>query len=526
MDSRRVIIPLLAVTLAVCFASVAWAGLFSGEIVSVSSDGSAITVKSKDGSKQQTFKVPGSAEIKVDGKNVKLDKLTSGQQVSVFTDAKDAVTRVTVRTDAGAAKPAADTEKPMKKTTVKKPAGRKDRTVSAGNAAAGSWPQFLGPNRDNLSAETGLLKKWPSSGPPQHKLITGLGVGFSNLAIEDGVVYTMGNVGEREFAFAFNLESGEKIWEFDNASAYHNGFGDGPRGTPTLDGDFVYVLGGGGDLACLDRKSGQSSWKKNITREFGSGVPGWGICESVLIDGDHLVCTPGGNGAVLVKLDKKTGEVVWKAATPNGDRTGYASMIAVDVGGVKQYVQFMAGGVIGIRADDGQYLWRDDSSANGTANCCAPVFDDNMVFTASGYGKGASMVQLASRGKETAARFGYHTNDLKVHHGGLVLVNGHVYGTNDPGILTCVELKTGKTKWQNRSVGKGSVTFADGNLVVRSEGGPVALVQASPGAYNELGKFNQPDRSRSPAWTYPVVCDGKLFLRDQDKLFIYDVKGK
>jgi outer membrane protein assembly factor BamB len=396
-------------------------------------------------------------------------------------------------------------------------------TTASGTQA--NWPQFLGPARDNRSLETGLLSAWPAEGPKLVTTLHGLGVGFSNLSIADGIVYTMGNQGEREYVLAINLDSGEAAWKYDNAAAYHNGFGDGPRSTPAVDGDRLYAVGGTGELTCFERKTGAKVWQKNIVKEFGSGVPGWGICESVLIDGDRLICTPGAKNATLVALNKLNGEVIWKAEVPENDHTGYASVIAIEVGGVRQYVQLTGKGTIGIRALDGKFMWRDDSAANGTANCCAPVFADGMVFTASGYGKGGSMVQLATEGDTTHAKFAWHSNDMKVHHGGLVLVDGYVYGSNDPGILTCIELKTGVVKWKDRSVGKGSVTWADGKLILRSEGGPVALVAATPDEYKELGRFNQPDRSKSPAWSYPVVAGGKLFLRDQDSLLVYDLKA-
>ncbi|MGE5195218.1 MAG: PQQ-binding-like beta-propeller repeat protein [Deltaproteobacteria bacterium] len=397
--------------------------------------------------------------------------------------------------------------------------------LTAGAKEIGAtWPQFLGPDRNNRSRESGLLKRWPKDGPKLQKTVKGLGVGFSNISIADAAAYTMGNHGDRELVLAFNLDSGENLWKFDNAPAYHNGYGDGPRSTPTIDGDRLYALGGTGELVCLDRTSGTKIWQKNIVKDFGAGVPGWGICESVLIDGDRLICTPGGKDATLVALDKKTGATVWKAAVPQNDPAAYASPILVDAGGVRQFVQFTARGTIGVRASDGKFLWRDDSAANGIANCCAPVAADGMVFTSSGYGKGGSMVELSSSGDETTCRFAWHTNDLAVHHGGLVLHEGHVYGTNDQALI-CVDLRIGKVKWKNRCVGKGSVTFADGRLIVRSEEGPVALVEATPAGYREAGKFNQPDRSGSKAWTYPVVAAGKLFLRDQDKLLAYDLKG-
>ncbi len=420
--------------------------------------------------------------------------------------------------------PVAEKKAAAPKSTGKKGTVTKGRTSSQ-NAEGALWPQFLGPDRNNCSREKGLLATWPAGGPKLLGTVTGLGIGFSNVSIADGIAYTMGNLGEREFVLAFDLDSGENVWQFDNAAAYHNGYGDGPRSTPTIDGDNLYALGGSGDLVCLNRKTGKTLWQKSIVQEFGSGVPGWGFCESVLIDGDRLVCTPGATNATLVALDKRSGKLLWKAAVPQNDRAAYASPIVVVVGDVRQYLQLTSSGTIGIRANDGKFLWRDDSAANGVANCCAPVATDGMVFTASGYGKGGSMVALTSDGGETACRFVWHTNDLAVHHGGLVLHDGHIYATNDQA-LHCVELKTGTTKWKNRCVGKGSLTFADGRLIVRSENGPVALVEATPAEYKELGKFDQPDRSGKPAWPYPVVAGGKLLLRDQDKLLGYDIQSK
>ena len=411
---------------------------------------------------------------------------------------------------------------PMKKAPAKKtPRGG----GAKGKAVDGTWTQFLGPERDNHSPETGLLAKWPEGGPPLIGTIQGLGVGLSNISMADGVFYTMGNHGDREVVLAISLDSGENVWTFDNAPAYHNGFGDGPRGTPTIDGDKLYALGGGGDLVCLDLRKGSRVWQLNIVQEFGGNVPNWGICESVLIDGDNLICTPGGNGATMVALNKKTGKTVWKAASPQGDKVAYSSPIAVTVGDVKQFVQFTANGTIGIRATDGKFLWRDDSAANGTANCCSPMAAGEFVVTASGYGKGGSMVQLASAKGESSAQFGWHSNELQVQHGGVFLVDGHVYAANEQA-LVCIALKTGDVKWKDRSVGKGSLTFADGKLFVRSEQGPVAMVEASPKGYKELGRFEQPNRTGSKAWTYPVVTGGKLFLRDQDTLFAYNIKGK
>ena len=227
----------------------------------------------------------------------------------------------------------------------------------------------------------------------------------------------------------------------------------------------------------------------------------------------------------MAALNKSTGKTLWTCQAPGNPRPGYASVVPIEVSGVRQYVQFVSAGTMGVRAKDGKFLWADTDSANPTANCSSAVFQDNMVFTASGYGKGAAMLRLTSRGGVTTSQFGYHTNDMKNHHGGLVCLNGHVYGSNDPGVLVCLELATGKVKWQDRSVGKGSVTCADGMLILRSENGPLALVEATPDAYRELGRFEQPERSGRSSWPYPVVADKKLFLRDQDKLFCFDIKA-
>lgn len=414
-----------------------------------------------------------------------------------------------------------------KKTAPQQPAPRvgKADVSSYEEPFKAAWTQFLGPDRDNRSLDAGLLQTWPAEGPRLVGTLRGLGIGYSNIAIADDIAFTMGNRGEREYVLALSLVSGERLWSYDNGPAYHNQYGDGPRGTPTLDGNWLYALGANGDLVCLDRRKGDPLWHRNILKDFGGVLPHWGISESVLIDGDRLICTPGGKGATMVALHKMTGEVVWKAASPQDDLAAYASAVAIDVGGVRQFVQYTASGTIGVRAADGKFLWRDTSSANGTANCCAAVALGDMVFTASGYAKGGSMLQLTSTGDETAARFGWHSNDMQVQHGGLVLFAGHVFAANEQA-LVCIELSTGRVKWKNRSVGKGSLTFADGRLIVRSEDGPIALVEASLEAYNEMGRFIPPNHSGSKTWTYPVVVNGKLLLRDQDLLLGYDLRRK
>jgi outer membrane protein assembly factor BamB len=387
------------------------------------------------------------------------------------------------------------------------------------------WPQFCGPDRENISADTGLLTEWPQDGPPLAWTARGVGAGYSSVSVADGVLFTMGSDGRDEFVICLSAEDGSILWKKANGKARGDGMGDGPRSTPTIDGDRVYALGANGDLSCRQIDSGEVVWQVNILKEFDSNNIGWGISESVLIDGDRLICTPGGQEATLAALDKTTGKTLWKASVPGGGPAAYSSPIVVEAGGVRQYVTFIHQGVVGVRADDGKFLWMDRNSANGTANCANILFGADHVFSSSGYGTGGALVKLTSSEGETSAELVYHTNDLKVHHGGMVLLDGYVYGS-DEGVLTCMDFLTGDIQWQNRSVGKGALTYADGHLYLRSESGPVALVQATPDEYIEKGRFNQPDRSGNASWPYPVVAGGRLYLRDQELLLAYDLKAR
>lgn len=517
------------------------AGVFTGTIESVSAEARTITVNITKKDKVQTFDVRASATITIDNKSVTLDELPVGQTVSVTTNGLDEVTKLVVRTAVA---------KPPEKKPLKKPKGKNDDDDDDENEAStdtddespdstdmkaedadsqaddptiGEWPQFRGPRRDNVSHETGLLAEWPEGGPKLNWKQTDMGDAYSSVAVAGGKVYTMGNRGNDEMLLALDAFTGEHLWSLKTGKAYHDGTGDGPRGTPTVDDDRVYALGANGDLVCAGADKGDIIWHVNILQEFGGKNIQWGISESVLIDGEHVICTPGGKKATIAALNKFTGKTNWRSTIKGQPSAAYASAIAIDVGKVRQYVTFVHTAVVGIDAKDGRFLWAEQKSANGTANCATPLFADNMVFSASGYGTGGAMVKLASTNNGTKAAFAYHTPKMKNHHGGMALVDGFVYGF-DEDVLTCLELTSGKVRWQDRSVGKGSLTVADGKLYLRSEGGPVALAEVNPEEYKELGRFNQPDRSSKPSWSHPVVAGGKLYLRDMDTLLVYDVK--
>lgn len=393
----------------------------------------------------------------------------------------------------------------------------------AGIAVGAAWTQFNGANRDNRSEETGLLDTWPDEGPPLLWAARGLGGGYSTVAVVEGVVYTMGNKGESEAVIALDAGTGEKIWSTPIARASRVSNGDGPRSTPSYSEGLVYVLGAEGELACLHAKTGDVKWQLNILTNYGAHNLGWGICESVLIDGNKLICTPGGTKATMVALDKMTGKEIWTTSIAE-EGAAYASAAIADVNGVRQYVQFLAQGTAGVRADDGTFLWKNSKSSCGTANCSSPLVIGDQVFSASNYGTGGALLKLTSEDRKTSAELVYFTSDMKSHHGDMVVVDGLLFGSNDPGILMCLELKTGKVKWQNRSVGKGAVTYADGKIILRSEISEVAMVAATGDGYRELGRFEQPDRSALNSWAHPVVAHGRLFLRDQGLLLCYDLK--
>ena len=489
------------------------AALISGTVASIDQDKGKLTLETTGG-KSQTFQITGNVTVTLDGKPAKLSQVEAGQKVSVFTSATGRVEKLTVRSGTPAATPPANRPK------TGKPASE---PIETPEAAQTGWYQYGGPNRDNISTETGLLAQWPESGPQLKWTTSNLGEGYSSVALaDDGKMYTMGNRGDQEMTICLDSATGKEIWATQTGKAYREGQGNGPRGTPTIDGDRVYVLGGNGDFSCLKRQTGAPLFSGNILQEFGARNIVWGISESVFIDGDKAVFTPGGQGAAMVAINKLTGKLIWKAAVPGNPQTGYSSIIPVEVGGVRQYVNFVHTAVIGVDAQTGQFLWANESAANGTANCSSPISNGEYVFAASGYGTGGTLIQLTGGRGNISAQQVYHTQDMKSHHGGMVLYEGHIYATDEQ-ILKCLDFKTGEVKWQNRSVGKGSVVFADGHVILRSENGPVAMFAATPDGYHEQGRF-EPPRSDRPAWPHPVVASGCLFLRDQDRLFCYELK--
>jgi outer membrane protein assembly factor BamB len=389
--------------------------------------------------------------------------------------------------------------------------------------AAPDWPQWQGPDRTRISKETGLLKEWPTGGPRLIWTANELGSGYGSMSVAGNRVYLQGARGDKSFVIALNRADGKEVWSKALGpveTRMRSDRGAGPRATPTVDGDRLYVLTENGDLACL-KIDGSILWQLNILKEFGGQQLQWLVSESPLIDGPHVVVTPGGPGAGMVKLDKMTGKTVWTSKDLS-DTAAYSSITVADVQGVRTYMTFTASAGVGVRASDGKLMFSYPNAANRTANVATPVYADNKVFFASAYGTGGGLLNLTVQNGEVAATEAYFTREMKNHHGGMVLVDGYLYGYNDL-ILTCIEFATGTLMWRDRSVGKGSVTYADGHLYVQSENNLVGLAEATSTGYREKGRFEIPDKGQ-PSWAHPVISDGRLYVRNQDTLLVYDIK--
>ena len=410
--------------------------------------------------------------------------------------------------------------------------------TSSANMSASSfdWPQWRGPNRDGTSKETGLLKQWPKEGPKLLWQVNDIGDGYSTPAVVGKRIYLMSNRGmENEFVQALSIQDGKVIWTTrvgNVGNPNQNPPYPKARSTPTIDGNFIYALGSDGDLACLETGNGKIRWQKNIRKEFG-GQPGeWAYAESPLVDGDVVLITPGGEQATIVALNKKTGALIWKSAVPGGDPAGYASAIVVQGGGRKQYVQCLSKGMVGVDAKTGQFLWRYKEVAKGPAQYFTPVARGEHVYGGA-LGVGGGMVRLKLDGTGVAAEQVYFERGLPNGLGGAVLVGETLYGTDiAPGPLVAAEFTTGKVKWKAESIGRVSIAYADGLLYLHGVDGDVALVEATPEAYREKGRFappNQPKHKQvgtfpEQAYAHPVIANGKLYIRDLGTLWAYDIK--
>jgi outer membrane protein assembly factor BamB len=393
------------------------------------------------------------------------------------------------------------------------------------------WPQWRGPHRDAVSADKHLLTHWPEEGPPRVWTASGLGSGYSSVVVVEGRIYTMGDREDGVYVICLDDTDGSEIWSQRIDDKWGS---DGPRSTPTTDGEFVYALSPHGGLVCLTASDGETRWQKQLKDDFGGRMmSGWGYSESPLIDGELLVCTPGADDAAMAALDRRTGETVWLARIPDCDGAGYASIVKSEAAGIPQYITLFGrkGGVAGVRATDGELLWRHNGVAGHTANIPTPIVRGDLVFYSTGYNDGGSaLLRIVRDGNQVAAEEVYTTtaNELRNHHGGMVLVGEYLYGGHgqNKGFPFCIHFETGERFWERaRGAGTGSasVIYADGRLYFRYENGVMALIDADPESYRLISSFEIPNGSK-PSWAHPVVAGQRLYLRDKDRLLCLDLR--
>jgi outer membrane protein assembly factor BamB len=425
--------------------------------------------------------------------------------------------------------------------------------VAASWSPAADWPQFGGPNRDNVSKETGLLKTWPADGPPLLWTYKNAGQGYSCPVIVGDRLYTAGARGDKEYLFALDLKTVKdktvkEVWAAPIGKRYFeqvNTWNAGPAATPTVDGELIYAISGYGDVVCVKAADGKEVWRKSLLKDLDGfvydgqgGAPrvGWGFTCSPLVDGNQVICVPGGKQGNLAALDKRTGAVRWRSQEVP-EVANYASPIVIEMGGVRQYVQMTNKRTVGVAAKDGKLLWQapweeefDDIMGSN------PVFQDGQVWVSLGTtGGGAMLLKLTPDGQRVKVEKVYTGKDIANYHGGVALVGGHVYGYSDGKGWACQEFKTGKIAWADRrklANSGGSIVYADGQLYCYTEQtGQTFLVAAKPDGLTINGRLQVPEKSKLQLrggkwWTHPVIADGKLYLRDQDLLYCYDIRDK
>lgn len=395
------------------------------------------------------------------------------------------------------------------------------------SASALDWPQWGGPDRNHISTETGVLKKWPEGGPKKDWQVTDTGIGYSGLSISKGKLFVMGGRDGTERLIAKDTATGKDLWTAEIGPVFKNDpWGDGPRGTPTVDGGQVYTMGGQGILIAAQAADGKILWRKDM-KDLGGKIPGWGYTESVLVEDGKVYCTPGGSQGAIAALDKLTGEVRWQSKDFT-EPAQYSSIVPANINGARHLVQLTMKELVGIDAKNGAVLWRSPW-AGRTAVIPSPIVKDNFVYITTGYGVGCKLVKIGPDNKPEDV---YENKVMKNHHGGVVLIGEHLYGHSDGPGWICQNFKTGEEVWAAKNLGKGALVAANGQLYCVDEGsGTVVLADASPKGWQEQGRFAQGPKSslRSPRgqfWTHPVVANGKLYLRDQENLACFDISGK
>ncbi len=399
-------------------------------------------------------------------------------------------------------------------------------------ASAADWPRFYGPNRDNKSGDTGLLQSWPERGPLRLWEASGIGEGYSTVAISGGRIYTTGAIDNDCVITALDM-AGKKIWSRKNGKAWDKSY-PGTRSTPVIAHGLLYHLSGIGNLLCLKTDNGEKVWSVNILDKFGGRNITWGLAESPLVAGDRVICTPGGKDVSMVALDGLTGRLVWKC-TGAGDKPGYASPVLVEYRGLKQVVTVMSASVVGVRASDGELLWRYPHKVYADENITTPLFQDGIIVVSGCVKKGTTALQLQVAGNRCSVIEKWHNGTLDNKQGGIVLHDGRIYGyaesQSKAGPWMCIDFQTGETVFQSSPVQStykyksGCLTWADGLFYLFSDTGAMSLVKPRPKDFEVTGRLVIQNPGERPTWAFPVVTGGRLYIRYGDRLGVYDVAG-
>lgn len=409
--------------------------------------------------------------------------------------------------------------------------------LSVQNLAVADWPVFHGPKGDNFSAETGLLKSWPENGPKLLWTASGIGntefPGYSGVVIANEIAYTTGNVKQGDddkkansCVFALDAKTGKKLWQYDNGPGW-TGHYPGDRSTPTVDGDRVYAFSARGMLVCLEAKSGKEIWKRDLFKEYDANLPVWAYAESVVVDGDKLICWPGGKKASAVALDKKTGREIW--TSPGSSMVaGYATTLIFEHEGIRIYANTNQFGFLAIRADNGERLFFYEHKTSYDINATMLYYQDGKILISSGYGSGTELLKLTIKDGKASVEQIWQEKKLDNQHGGLIVLDGYIYGSSHHykrGVWLCLKWDDGSVAWENRGVGQGCISYADGMLYCmgEAEDGKLALVKATPEKYEEICRFNLPEEGAGKFWAHPVVCNKKLYVRHAASVYCYDI---
>ncbi|MDR2756924.1 MAG: PQQ-binding-like beta-propeller repeat protein [Planctomycetaceae bacterium] len=405
-------------------------------------------------------------------------------------------------------------------------------------AANPSWTVFHGFKGDNISPETGLLKSWSAEGPKLIWKAEGLGdtefPGYSSVTISDGRIFTAGNVrlGDSDqtanaFLFALDAKTGKEIWRYSNGSGWTNkGHYPGERSTPTVDGDRVYTYSAIGRLACVHAVTGQKIWDRNIQEDYVTQLPTWAFAESVIVDGDKVICWSGGVKASVVALDKMTGKTIWE--TPSNKEIGnYATMTIFEHDGIRIYANMNQKGLLGVRADTGEKLFFHPHETQFDIMATTPYYFNGKILVSSGYAKGTALLQLTTNDGKISLKELWSEKKFDNQHGGIIVKDGYIYGAAHrykKGIWMCLKLEDGSIAWEHPGIGQGSIAYADGLLYCFSEkDGTVSIVKTNPEKYEEVSRFSLAEEGSGLFWAHPVICDKKLYLRHAGFLYCYNI---